>query len=173
MSIVAQWLNKKWEVSPQKVLNISNLYTAYKLKTETSSASDGSTSTKILGLEPQQIKFDTQISDAVGINAAEEISSWESLVGESGTFYLAGKSFGRNKMQLTSVDISDTILDDYGRIRSARLSFLFTEDTSNPSQAKKKSFTASAGSATYSALGISATSADKALKKPDNTQLAR
>mgnify|MGYP000925790197 CR=1 FL=1 len=173
MSIVAQWLSKKWEVSPHRVQNISNLSTSYKLKTETSSGSNGSTVTKVLGLEPQQIKFESQISDAVGVNVEDEIKSWESLVGQSGVFYIGGKSFGRNKMQLTSVDVTETVIDDLGRIRSAKISFLFTEDTTSMKSSKKSNKTTAASSATYTALGISPSSADKSQKKPVNTQLSR
>jgi len=172
MSIVAQWLSKKWEVSPQRIQNISNLSTSYKLKTESSSASDGSTVTKVLGLEPQQFKFETQLGEAVGVNVREEIESWKSLVGQSGTFYLGGKNFGAGKMQLTTVDVSDIILDDFGRIRSAKLSFTFTEDTTTSKSSSKKKKLTAASSSTYTALGIAPSSADKAQKKPTNTQLS-
>ena len=100
-------------------------------------------------------------------------------MGTTGPFFLGGKRFGPEKMQLTNVDVSDISTDDLGRIRRAKISLTLVEYTGASSKSSSNLAKSSPGIATYNALGISsaknigATSADKAAKKPTNTQLSR
>lgn len=105
-------------------------------------------------------------------------------------FYLAGRRFGPANLQLTGVSLSDTKLDNLGRILTGKITIKLTEYAEEASSKKASSGKSSssgksgsssksaAGIATYKELGISssavnvgASSSAKASKKPTNAQL--
>lgn len=188
MAVLAQWLNKTWEINPQKIMALENLSTSFELRADTKDDAEGKPSVNVRGLELQPLSFETFLSDSVGIDVRAEIESWSKLVGESGAFMLAGRRFEPEKIQLIKINTANTIVDDFGRIRQAKLTMNFREDAGEPGGSKpqnKKSTKKSkltpgiAGEATYSELGfnssaanVGASTVDKRSKKPLNTQMA-
>lgn len=166
MAVIASWKNKKWEVSPSKIYNLEGFSTSFKLKVDQNQDKEGSPATNVRGRELVPLSFDVTLSDVVGINVRAEIESWEALIGEAAPFYLGGKRFGPELMQLQSVDVSDVIIDDLGRIRSAKLRLSFEEYADKAAKAKP-------GATPKSTLDIGPNSQDKASKKPANPQLAQ
>lgn len=166
MAVIASWKNKKWEVSPSKIYNLEGFSTSFKLKVDQNQDKEGSPATNVRGRELVPLSFDVTLSDVVGINVRAEIESWAALIGEAAPFYLGGKRFGPELMQLQSVDVSDVIIDDLGRIRSAKLRLSFEEYADEAAKAKP-------GATPTSTLDIGPNSQDKASKKPANPQLAQ
>lgn len=200
MAVIAQWLSKTWEVNPQKIVALEGLATSYKLRADTKDDAEGKPSVNVRGLELQPLSFDTFLSDSVGVDVLAEIESWGELVGEAGPFLLAGRRFGPEKIQLIEVSTSDMVVDDFGRIRQAKLLLSFREDAGEAAKTKPKNngggsgLSKSSGSgkaetkktltpgianaSSYSALGITGSAAgigantsDKAEKKPTNLQM--
>jgi len=164
MVVIASWKNKKWEVSPNKIYNLEGFSTSFKLKFDQNQDKEGSPATNVRGRELVPLSFDVTLSDVVGINVRAEIESWAALIGEAAPFYLGGKRFGPELMQLQSVDVSDVIIDDLGRIRSAKLRLNFEEYADEAAKAKP-------GATTTSTKDIGPSSQDKIAKKPANPQL--
>jgi hypothetical protein len=162
MAIIAQWLSKQWEVTPQKIVALDALATSFKLIKDENEDAEGKPATKHRRLDLQPLTFETFLSDSVGIDVRAEIEEWSLLVGESSPFLLGGKRFGPEKLLLTDVSVSDIIIDDLGRFRQARVSTSFTEDAPEAAKNKQKSQPASGSSA----VGVGATTKDKAEKKP-------
>ena len=106
MAIMAQWRGMRWEISPNMIKAIAGLSTSYKLKAST----DEDGRRKVEGFELQPLSLDYDVS-----------------VGQIGPFYLGGRRFGPRSVQLDEVSIGDLVLDNFGRIRSARISLKFTE----------------------------------------------
>ena len=103
---------------------------------------------------------------------------------------MAGRRFGPANLQLTGVSLSDTKLDNLGRILTGKITIKLTEyaeeasskkaSSGKPSSSGKSgsSSKSAAGIATYKELGISssavnvgASSSAKTSKKPTNAQL--
>lgn len=164
MAVIASWKGKRWEVSPSKIYSLEGFSTTFKLKVDQNQDKEGSPATNVRGRELVPLSFDVTISDAVGINVRAEIESWEALIGETGPFYLGGKRFGPELMQLQSVGVSDVVIDDIGRIRSAKLRLDFEEYADEAAKSKPKATPAST-------KDIGPSSQDKATKKPINPQL--
>ena len=120
----------------------------------------------------------SSVSDARG-----EFESWTSLVGQYAPFYLAGRRFGPANLQLTGVSLSDTTLDNLGRILKGKITINLTEYAEEASSKKasaggsSKSSSAAGVSSSggvgrrLSAVTVGASSSDKAAKKPNNAQL--
>lgn len=160
MSEMAKWREKNWEVSTEKVTAIENLSFAYEQKAENNKAAEGSPSTNERGMELFSLSFSCLLHSNAGVDVMNEIESWKSLVSKTGAFYLNGKQIGP-KLQLRKVSVSNTMLDDLGRIRLATLSFVFEEYEKENAPAPK----------TNTALNVGAPTSSKEEKKPNNSQL--
>lgn len=161
MAVMAKWRSKTWEVSTRKVNAIAGLSFSYKMKAETNTDLEDSPSTNERGMELMPLSFETQLHSAAGIDVRQEIESWQALVMKTGSFYLAGQKLGPN-MQLKEVSAGNIQLDDFGRMRAAKLSFTFEE--ANPDTTKTPS-------STTTALNVGAQTASKSEKKPENSQV--
>jgi len=147
-------------------------------------AFDGDPAAKTKARTLQSMGFDFDLAAAVGCDVRSEYESWTALVGQYAPFYLAGRRFGPANLQLTGVSLSDTKLDNLGRILTGKITIKLTEYAEEASSKKASSGKSSsssksaAGIATYKELGISssavnvgASSSAKASKKPTNAQL--
>ena len=187
MAIMAKWGGKTWEVSSRKIAALNGISAGVELDTENSDDKAGSPATKTKALKLQSLSFDFDVAMVAGTDVRGEYESWTELVGNYAPFYLAGRRFGPPKLQLTAVKLSDTTIDDFGRILKGKISITLTEYAEEASSKKATSSASSssgtkkaAGVATYKELGISssaasigASSSDKAARKPNNTQLTK
>jgi hypothetical protein len=189
MAVMASWNGKRWEVSASRIAAIEGLTTAYKLKNDSKTDSEGKAASDVRGLELMQLSFTTHVSDAVGIDVRAELEAWGALVGEFAPFILGERQLGDADFRLVSVSLADTLLDDFGRIREAKLNMQFEEYAGEAAKdkpqnksgggltANEKTTLGIAVSGDYtttkSALGIGATSDDKAKLKPSNPALGR
>ena len=198
MAVMASWNGKTWGVSSQRIAALNGVSHSVELDTENSDDKAGSPATKTKALKLQSMSFDFDLAAAVGCDVRSEYESWTALVGQYAPFYLAGRRFGPANLQLTGVSLSDTKLDNLGRILTGKITIKLTEYAEEASSKKasaggsSKSSSAAgvgrrlsavssksaAGIATYKELGISssavnvgASSSAKASKKPTNAQL--
>lgn len=188
MANMAKWGGKTWEVSSRKIAALNGISASVELDTENSDDKAGSPATKTKALKLQSFSFDFDVAMVAGTDVRSEYESWTELVGNYAPFYLAGRRFGPPKLQLTAVKLSDTTIDDFGRILKGKISITLTEYAEEASSKKATSSSSgsssgtkkAAGVATYKELGISssaasigASSSDKAARKPNNTQLTK
>lgn len=191
MAIMAKWGPKSWEVSSQKIAALNGISASLELDTENTDDKAGSPATKTKALKLQKFSFDFDLATVAGCDVRSEYESWEALVGQYAPFYLAGRRFGPENVQLTGVSLSNTTIDNFGRILMGRITVTLTEYAEEASSRKATaassgssaggssgSNTKAAGIATYNELGITpsaasvgASSSDKAAKKPSNVQL--
>lgn len=190
MAVMASWNGKTWGVSSQRIAALNGISHSVELDTENSDDKAGSPATKTKALKLQSMSFDFDLAAAVGCDVRSEYESWTALVGQYAPFYLAGRRFGPANLQLTAVSLSDTKLDNLGRILTGKITIKLTEYAEEASSKKASSGKSSssgksgsssksaAGIATYKELGISssavsvgASSSAKASKKPTNAQL--
>lgn len=182
MAVMAKWSSKSWEVSSRRVAALNGISAGVKLNTENSDDKAGSPATKTKALELQTMNFDFDLATVAGCDVREEYESWTALVGQFAPFFLAGRRFGPANMLLTAVNLSDTTLDDFGRILKGKISITLAEYAEEASSKKAstggKSGSGAAGVSAgvgprLSAVSVGASSSDKSAKKPNNTQLTK
>ena len=173
MAVMASWNGKTWVVSSQRIAALNGVSSSVELDTENSDDKAGSPATKTKALKLQSMSFDFDLASAVGGDARGEFESWTSLVGR----------FGPANLQLTGVSLSDTTLDNLGRILKGKITINLTEYAEEASSKKasaggsSKSSSAAGVSSSggvgrrLSAVTVGASSSDKAAKKPNNAQL--
>ena len=162
MAVMASWNGKTWGVSSQRIAALNGVSHSVALDTENSD--------------------DFDLAAAVGCDVRSEYESWTALVGQYAPFYLAGRRFGPANLQLTGVSLSDTKLDNLGRILTGKITIKLTEYAEEASSKKATAGSSNGGSSSpagvstgvgprLSAITVGASSRDKAAKKPNNTQL--
>ena len=182
MSVMASWNGKTWGVSNERIAALNGISTSVELDTENSDDKAGSPATKTKALKLQSFSFDFDLAVTVGCDVRGEYESWTALVGQYAPFYLGGTRFGPANIQLTGVSLSDTTVDNLGRILKGKITISLTEYAEEASSKKATAGSSSGGSSSpagvssgvgprLSAITVGASSSDKAAKKPNNTQL--
>ena len=178
MAVMASWNGKTWGVSSQRIAALNGVSSSVELDTENSDDKAGSPATKTKALKLQSMSFDFDLASAVGGDARGEFESWTSLVGQYAPFYLAGRRFGPANLQLTGVSLSDTTLDNFGRILKGKITINLTEYAEEAGAGGSSKSSSAAGVSSsggvgrrLSAVTVGASSSDKAAKKPNNAQL--
>ena len=136
MAVMASWNGKTWGVSSQRIAALNGISHSVELDTENSDDKAGSPATKTKALKLQSMSFDFDLAAAVGCDVRSEYESWTALVGQYAPFYLAGRRFGPANLQLTAVSLSDTKLDNLGRILTGKITIKLTEYAEEASSKK-------------------------------------
>ena len=162
MAIIAQWGDKKWEVSANNVLALQGLRFSYAQVADNNTATEDKKLTNQRGTELFPLTFSTTLHSGAGVDVRAEIESWKALVTQVNYFYLGGELLGP-MLQLRKVNVNDVKLDDLGRMRLATLSFEFKEYDESTTSVKVDT----------SALKVKASTSDKEEKKTTNTAVAK
>lgn len=158
MATIAKWGPKKWAVSTEKVLALENLAFSYAQVADNNTSTEDKKTTNERGTDLFPLTFTTVLHSGAGVDVRAEIDSWKALVTKTGYFYLGGKKLGP-KLQLRKVAVSNTKIDNLGRILLATLSFEFKEYDSKTSSVKGTS-----------ALAVKPSTDDKKGGKTSNPQ---
>ena len=178
MGYLAQWGPKGFIVAPTQIVPLKDFSTSVTLKADSENDTSGTDPTNTRGLEPQSVTLSTVYIRAAGVDPRSQIDSWTALVGAAHPLLIAGKRFGPQKMQLTSVTASGMEFTNTGEILKVDISLTMTEfvnkSTSVTSKAAPASKAASAYEATIAnkqdAMNASASKTDRADKKPSASQ---
>lgn len=172
MQYTAKWGPKGFIVSPTKIVPLRDLSTSFSIKSDNGNTTSGTKTTNTRGRELQTLSLSTLYVRAAGVDPRGQIAQWESLVGEAYPLYIAGERFGPQKLMLKSVSVSDVLLSNTGLFLQCAISLSFEEysNTSTKTTTTSKTSTntskASKQDQKNAALGATASSADKAAKKP-------
>lgn len=182
MQYLAKWGPKGFLVSPNKVVPFDGFSTSFELKKDSKNDTSGTAPTNTRGLELVKMSFETTYLIAAGVDPRAQIEEWKSLIGNSYPLILGGKKFGPDKMMLSSVSASDFLFSNTGKMLRAKVALSFQEDANGATSTLKSSNKSSGGTSkkskaksTYeqtvaeikSAKNATASSADKAAKKPN------
>ena len=163
MATMAKWGPKTWAVSSKKVVALEGLSFSYSQVADNNTSTEEKKTTNERGTDLFPLSFTTVLHSGAGVDVRAEIESWKALVTKVNYFYLGGKKLGP-KLQLRKVAVSNTKLDDLGRIRLATLSFEFKEYDPDTTSVKATS---------TSALNVKAATSEKAQKKKTNTAVKK
>ena len=163
--IMAYWNGMKWEVSSKQLAYLEGLTTAYSIDTDTNADKEGKKPTEQVGKSLIEMAFNTTYRIETGTSDIKGmLKTWDSMIGKSAPLIIGNAIFGPDKMQLQSVSVSNIELSPKGVMRAATLSFKLKEFAEEPAGIKKS--TVSGSATTKTAVGVGASSTDKADKKP-------
>lgn len=172
MSVLASFQTeigtKTWEISDSVVRDLTSLSTRYEIEAEDNESVEGSTLTNVKGLKKIPVSFSSQLVRSLGVDPREEFESWHDWVGKTGVLRFGGTTFGPNLI-LKSVSASNIMTDNSGRWHSAQLAFSFEESDEEVNLSVYE--TQDSETQDETAANITASSAQKALKKPLNSQI--
>lgn len=120
MPVSGQWQNKRFLVNPDSIYKMDNF-------------SMGSTSSEEDGAHvrsPKTISLDIPLSIHAGVNLIDEFNDWDDRINQSAYFYLGTRNLGV-QYRLSSVNLKDTIIDDYGNMRSGTITVEFEQLSTN------------------------------------------
>lgn len=125
--VTAEWDSQKWKVNKDIIRGIEEINLSVQARTETDKESK---ETKCVGrtLEKMDITFSTALT--AGGNPKKEQDELQKLCGTSAPFYCGEEQLGSNDFILTSVAMSEGLLNGKGDILTAKFSLSFIEDSS-------------------------------------------
>lgn len=146
------------------------------MKSDSKNDTSGKKPTNTRGKETQKITFSTTYLRAAGVDPLAQYNDWCGEVGKSYPLYVGGQRFGPAKMELTSVQISESTLTPTGQFLQIKLSLTLTEDTTSKSSSSNrttKTSSSAKAAAKYNetvaakkeAMNATASTSDKADKK--------
>jgi hypothetical protein len=137
---IAVFGKKVFSVSNKKIHTFSELAWSGELLTEAQEKVGSKPSTYIKGLNLDSLSFSIQLKSIFGMDVRREIESWEEikLDAEPAIFVLGTKPLGQNKWLLKSTSVSDTIIDNRGRITAAVIKLDFEEYVRNGTSGNSK-----------------------------------
>jgi hypothetical protein len=126
---IAQFGNKTFNVSGNNIYTFDGFTKSSSVSTESQEVSGGKPSTHIKGDNLDTLGFNISLNNRFGIDVRAEIEEWEKIKNshQAQMFILGGKSISKNKYMLKSVDILETVIDNKGNMRSAKLTLSFEE----------------------------------------------
>ena len=173
MDYTALWGPKGFIVSPSKIVPLMNLSTSFSVKSDTGNDAGGTGSTNTKGRELQTVSLSTLYVRGAGVDPRGQIAEWEAQVGKAYPLYIQGQRFGPSKLMLKSVDISDILLTNTGKFLQCAVALTFEEYSNSANAVSPTSASAKKAAAVYdtssqknAALNATASSQDKAAKKP-------
>lgn len=162
MKYTALWGSKGFIVSASKIVPLLNLSTSFSVKSDSSDDTSGTATTNVRGRELQSVSLSTLYVRGAGVDPRGQIAEWEALVGTANPLYIDGVRFGPSKLMLKSVDVSDILLTNTGKFLQCAISLKFEEY----SDGKATSLTANMSVGRTAAMNATASTSDKAAKKP-------
>lgn len=126
MAVMAKWRDMTFEVSTSKVNPVEDLSWSYEQIADNNRDAEGTPQTNERGTQLFPLSFSVTLHSGAGVDVRSEIQRWRDRVTKTGFFYLNGKTLGPI-VQLRKVQVKNVKLDDFGRIRLAKLSFTFKE----------------------------------------------
>lgn len=126
---IATYQGKTFSVSSGKVYTLDGLEWSGSINSEAQDKLKSKSSTYIKGLGLETMSFDVQLRADLKIDVRKEIEAWEAIRDKCSPAYfvLGTKPLSKNKWLLKSVSISDTRIDNKGRVYAASLNLSFEE----------------------------------------------
>ena len=146
----AEWNDITWGVAGKQMAHLKSFRLSQNLKTEEQTNEKTGNKTVVKSLEPEVLNVSYTASFAVGIDPRGEFEMLKKCAGMQDVFILGGQKVSKTNFSLDEIELSNTILDNNGRILAGDLTLSFNTDEnpsskggkgtkSKSSKAKKKS----------------------------------
>ena len=135
----ANWNNITWGYQNRQMAHIKSIRLSQSVKTEEQESNSGTKKTVVKSIEPEELTISYKAGFAVGLDPRGEFDMLKKCAGMQDNFVLGGKILGTHPFELDQIDLSNTILDDNGRILAGDLTLTFTSDKNESSKGGKSS----------------------------------
>ncbi len=142
MTVQAEWNNEKFGITASSLRNLESFEISCGIVTEEQESSNGVKKTVVKGIAAEELKISYNAGFVVGTDPRQEFEDFKKIAGEQDHFYLGNVDVGRTQFELDEVQLSDTQMNNTGRIFAGNISLSFSGDgyvSSKGSSSKTKS----------------------------------
>ena len=135
----AEWNDITWGTSGRQMAHLKSFKLSQTLKTEEKENEAGGAKTVVRSLEPETLTVSYPTGFAVGIDPRGEFEMLKKCAGMQDKFILGGQQVSKTNFSLDEIELSNTVLDNNGRILTGDITLNFNTDTSSSSKGGKGS----------------------------------
>lgn len=135
----AEWNDITFGYQNRQMAHLKSFKLSQSLKTEEQENEKTGNKTVVKSLEPEVLNVSYSTGFAIGIDPRGEFDMLKKCAGMQDKFLLGGKQVSKNNFTLDEIQLSNTVLDNKGRILSGDISLNFTTDTNASSKGGKGS----------------------------------
>lgn len=139
MTVQAQWNKEIFGRLPNSLRTIESFEISCGIATEENESTNGVKKTVVKGIAAEDLKISFNTGFAVGTDPRQEFEDFKKIAGMQDNFYLGNVNVGRTQFELDEIQLSDTQMDNSGRILSGKISLSFTGDSNVSSKGSKNS----------------------------------
>lgn len=140
--IQAQWNKEIFGRTANSLRNLESFEISCGIVTEEQDSSNGVKKTVVKGYAAEELNISFNAGFAVGTDPRQEFEDFKKIAGMQDNFYLGNVDVGRTQFELDEIQLSDTQMDNSGRIYSGKISLSFTGDSNVSSKGSKSKATA-------------------------------
>ena len=143
--IQAEWNDITWGSQPNRVVNISSITLSQGIKIDEQQSETGTSQQTVKGLESEKLTLNYKAGVPLGVDPRGEYELFKKCGGKQADFVLNDKKLSEKPFTLDGVSLSDTVVDDFGRILVSDVTLEFSTDSQVSSaggKGSKKSSTA-------------------------------
>lgn len=130
MSTQASWLDKNWNIDPDKLTFLKGLSIKKELDVQENPAKDGKNPINTKGFKTQGLTTTHDVAYSAGIEPLKEFQSWKARCGKRAAMYVGGHRFGPAVLILDKVEFTAKSISNTGKILTATITLTFSGDTS-------------------------------------------
>ena len=139
--IQAEWNKEVFGRLPNSLRNLESFEISCGIVTEENESTNGVKKTVVKGIAAEDLKISFNTGFAVGTDPRQEFEDFKKIAGMQDNFYLGNVDVGRTQFELDEIQLSDTQMDNTGRILSGKISLSFTGDGYESSKGSNSSKT--------------------------------
>ena len=139
--IQAEWNKEIFGRLPNSLRTLESFEISCGIVTEENESTNGVKKTVVKGYAAEDLKISFNTGFAVGTDPRQEFEDFKKIAGMQDNFYLNNVDVGRTQFELDEIQLSDTQMDNTGRIYSGKISLSFTGDSNVSSKGSNSSKT--------------------------------
>ena len=168
--IQAEWNNEVFGRTANILKNIETFEISCGVVTEENESSNGVKKTVVKGIAPESLSLSFNTGFVVGTDPRQEFEDFKKIAGMQDNFYLGNVNVGKTSFELDEIQLSDTQMDNTGRIFSGKITLSFSGDGYISSKGSNNKSSTSKG--TSKKGGLSITQAEIDAMKARKNQVA-
>ena len=133
----AEWNDITWGYSNRQLAFLKTFKMSQKLKTEEKESEKGGNKIVVRSLEPETLTVSYSTGFAIGLDPRGEFEMLKKCAGMQDTFLLGGLKVSKTNFSLDEIQLSNTVLDNNGRILTGDITLNFNTDTNSSSKGGK------------------------------------
>ena len=141
MAVQAEWNKEIFGMTASSLRNLESFEISCGIVTEEQEGSNGIKKTVVKGYDAENLNISFNAGFVVGTDPRQEFEDFKKIAGMQDNFYLGNVDVGRTQFELDQIQLSDTQMDNTGRIYSGKISLSFSGDgyvSSKGSKTKSK-----------------------------------